>query len=223
VLVLQLDEQIAMRLGAETSERTAEWVSQPVVLSTEGESESIHYVLRCGSRSVFGKWSSLQNFRRATLELTWRYKDQSTTWTRVLFDRDNVKPAIPWHETPRAGDRYAIVLAAGPLVPEVLATRTRMFELPLYTPVDDEPSRELLRLGTRYQVDSDERTRKFAEECKVDVAWTTPRITIVAAESPADGKGEPGLTVDALADSVEATGPRSREFHVARGARNRSH
>ena len=54
-----------------------------------------------------------------------------------------------------------------------------MFELPGYTPVDDEPTRELLGLGVKYQVDSDERTRKLADECQVEVAWTSPRLTIV--------------------------------------------
>ena len=197
-------------------ERVADWVYQPVLLRTVGEGAEMQYALQVGARLEL-RSLSLKGCRRATLELTWRYKDQSVVWTRELFDRKNTKPQIPGQDEPRAGDRYAIVLAAGPLVPEVLATRLRMFELPLYTPVDDEPARELLRLATKYQVDSDERTQALAKECKVEVAWITPRVTIVAAEAPTDGKGEPGLTMDALADAVEASGPRAREFHVARG------
>lgn len=203
------------RWSPAAAERVAEWAYRPVVLNTVGEGDNLHYQFQVGSQTL-GE-AALRGCRRVRLELTWRYKDQSSTWTRVLFDHENVKPAIPGHDAARTGDRYAIVVAAGPLMPEVLPTRTRMFELPGYTPVDDEPSRELLALGTKYQVDSDERTWALAGECKVDVAWTLPRIAIVASEVSSDGKDKPGLTVDALADAVEASGPRAREFHVARG------
>ena len=194
----------------------ADWVRQPVVLRVIAEGETLHYVLDVGGKQSPLTQGPLKRCRRATLKLTWRYKNQSAAWERVLFDRGNIKPAVPGHDAPRAGDCYAIVIASGPLLPEVLETRERMFELPGYTPVDD-PARELLRLGVKYQVDCDERAHALAKECKVDVAWTTPRVTMVAAEAAADGKGKSGLTMDALADSVEAAGPHSREFYVAHG------
>ncbi len=209
------DDGSEVRWTLDTPDRVADWVYRPVTLSTAGDGDELRYHLKVGNLTHGGV--GLKGSVRARLELTWHYKNQSASWTRELFDRTTTKPQIPGHDAPRNGDRYAIVLAAGPLVTEVLATRARMFELPLYTPVDDEPTRELLGLGIKYQVDSDERTRALAEECKVEVAWTTPRVTIVAAESPRDGKGNAGLTMDALADVIDAKGDCSREFHVARG------
>jgi hypothetical protein len=216
VFVLERDGGEVVRADPAASERLAGWAYEPVLLRVVGEGPELYYAIQVGDRPEF-RSPSLQGCRRVRLELTWRYKDQSATWARELFDVENAKAEIPGHDKPRPGDRYAIVVAAGPLVPDVLPTRARMMELPGYTPVDDEPMRELIRLGTKYQVDSDERTRKIADYCKVDVAWTMPRITIAASEVLPGDKPEAGLSLDALADGVEATGAKSREFHVARG------
>jgi hypothetical protein len=213
VLVLEGEEGIE-RIAAARPERVAEWTSMPVVLKTMNGGTTVRYSLRVGERTVLES-GALVGCRRASLEMTWRYQDRSLIWARELFDRENAKPGIPGNDTPDVGNRYAIVLAAGPLVPEVLQTRIRMFELPGYTPVADETERELLTLGTKYHVDCDERTLALAAETKVEVAWNSPRIVIAASE--AAPRGPAGLSLDALADAVEAKGKRNREFHVARG------
>lgn len=215
VFITDSDGAGPARIEAGKPQPVADWVYQPVTINTAGQGAGMRYQLQVGNQ-VIGSVGT-EGVRRARLELTCRFKDRTSVWTRELFDRENAKPEIPGRDLPRAGDRHAIVVAAGPLLPEVLETRARMIELPLYTPVDDEPTRELLRLGAKYQIDSDERTRMLAKECEVKVSWNEPRITIVSAETAADAKAAPGLSVDALADKVEASGARAREFHVARG------
>src|SRR5205823_14555187 len=66
--------------------------------------------------------------------------------------------------------------------------------------------------------DCGDSTQALAEGTKVEVAWNEPRIAIAPTGVPAAGGA--GLSLDALADAVEATGKRAREFHVARGLTN---
>src|SRR5205085_2078983 len=82
----------------------------------------------------------------------------------------------------------AVVVAAGPLSLRVLETRLRMVAANGPTPVADEAARLLVGHGVKYQVDCDDRTQALAEETKVEVAWTEPRITIAAAEVAATGR-----------------------------------
>jgi len=191
-----------------------------VVLSAEPSREDVVYRLRAGGRVVLES-PALAPFSRAHLELTWRHGDRERTWSRQLFDLRNARTEVPGHDRPRAGDRYALVVAAGPLVAEVLPTRTRMLESDLDTPVADPIVRDLVLMGARYLVDSDLHTRKLAEETGVAAAWRTPRIVVAASEVLPEEHGgpsaEPLLSLDALANRVEAEGERARAFHVARG------
>jgi Thrombospondin C-terminal region/von Willebrand factor type A domain len=198
-------------------QQVAEWVHQPVLLSAIEAANGLEYVLHVGTREVL-RSGALAGVRRASLELIWQAADHPSTWVRELFDADNANAKNPGHDAVRKGDRYAIVLAAGPINLRVLETRLRMVAANGPTPVEDETARLLLGHCVKYQVDCDDRTQALAEETKVAVAWNEPRITIAASEVPA--KGEPGLSLDALSDAVEANGQRSREFHVARGMVN---
>lgn len=195
------------------SQLLAEWVYRPAVLSVEDDSA---FVLRVGGHEVLR--GPLDGVTRATLELTWEHNGRPQTYTRELFDAANAGGKNPGHDAPRVGDKYAIVLAAGPLDPRVLETRVRMLESPDHTPIADAEARKLVNLAVKYQVDCDERTRALAAETGVEVSWEVPRITIAASEVTA--KGEAGLSLDALADAVEVKGEPAREFHVARGMAN---
>lgn len=201
---------------------------QPVLLKAVEAGGDVEYQLNVGDH-VGLSTGPLAEIQRATLQLTWKFRDETRTWRRELFDRRSSDPAIPGHDQPRAGDRYAIAIAAGPLVPEVLHTRGRMMELAGFTPVADSTERLLINLATKYQVDSDERTRALSEELEVVPGWLIPRITIVASEQGRDERqpsAEPGdaplsgLSIDLLADEVEVSGEDAREFHVARGLAN---
>jgi hypothetical protein len=218
-VVLERDGGPAERVQPPQPERVAEWAYQPVLLEARPADGGVAYALRVGPREVLCT-PVLSGVRRATLELTWTFGNQSETWSRELFDAENARPEIPGHDAPRAGDRYAIVLAAGPLAPEALATRARMMELPGYTPEADETARRLVTAAAKYQVDCDDRTRALAAECEVRVTWPKPRITVAASEVPAKAEPaagvSPGLSLDALADAVEADGPKARDFQVAR-------
>lgn len=215
-LVVVMDGGKTQRIVPERAERLGEWVVQPVLLSAHGADGDIRYTLRVGNREVL-KSGPLTKARRAELELTWRTSDRPpTVWQRELFDRRNAAPEIPGRAAPRPGDRYAIVVSAGALVPDVLKTREQMLTSDAHTPVKDALERDLVFLGVKYQVDSDVSTAALIDKTKVQVAWTTPRITIVASE------GKPGraTSIDALADRVEATGTNAREFQYARGMAN---
>ena len=79
-------------------------------------------------------------------------RSKSSTARSGCPDAANARPELPGRDAPRAGDRYAVVLAAGPLAPEVLATRARMMELPAYTPEADEVARQLVTAAAKYQL-----------------------------------------------------------------------
>lgn len=215
VLVVVTEDGKAQRIAAEKPERLAEWVAQPVLLAAHGKEDDVRYTLRIGEREVL-KTGPLGKARRSVLELTWKMGNRPrAVWQRELFDKRNAAPEIPGQAAPHPGDRYAVVIAAGPLVPEVLKTREKMLASEKYTFVKDELERDLVFLGAKYQVDSDANTKALIERTKVEVGWTTPRITIVAAE----GKNR-ATSIDVVEDRVEATGKTSREFHTARGLAN---
>ena len=186
-LVREYDGGRTERTQPPKPERVAEWAQQPVLLEAKPTEDGVTYILRVGSREVFHS-PPLDGVRRAVLELTWRFGDRSETWSRELFDAENAKPEIPGRASPRAGDRYAVAVAAGPLVPDALATRVRMMELPAHTPEADEAARQLVTAATKYQVDCDDRTRALAAECEVRVSWPRPRVTIAASEVSATGR-----------------------------------
>lgn len=224
VLVLEPDGGEPQRISSKTPQHVAEWVYQPVILSVEPDKGSVRYVLRIGDREILVS-GPLEKVRRAVLELTWHFGDRDIVWERELFDRQNANVETPGHDTARVNDRYAIVLAAGPLVPEVLSTRAKMLQSPLDTPLDDPEVRDLVLMATKYQVDSDKHVDTLAKETDVQVAWTRPRITITASEIPPDEVQQMSdnsniLSIDALADRVEATGKQARQFLVARGMAN---
>ena len=207
---------------AASAELLANWVYRPLVLSVVGGPGEERYTLRDGDREILAS-GPLEGVRRASLELTWRFEDRTTTWKRELFDRANEAKDIPGHDRPREGDRYALVLAAGPLVPEVISTRQHMLDVPEHTPVTDKVSRELILLGSAYLVASDKRSGPLAELTGVHVAWTIPRLVIAASEIPdrlpskPDPGGRPvGLSLDVLADEVHVDGDATREYHNAR-------
>jgi hypothetical protein len=254
-LVLENNDGDTQRVEPAKPERVADWVYQPVILSVSDEGQGVYYVLRIGDRKVLTS-GPLNAVRRASLALSWRFNGQTTVWNRELFDRAVISATgereLPGHDVPRAGDRYAIVLAAGSLVPEVSHTRLRMLEIPEYTPLNDTTARTLIDIATGYLVKSDERALSIAKETHVTVAWSSPRIAIAASETraveqtpaiptganptgtnrdahPSSQKGAQSsplsselgaLSLDALADAVEAEGKRVREFHLARGLAN---
>ncbi|MBI1903516.1 MAG: hypothetical protein HYS13_20630, partial [Planctomycetia bacterium] len=220
-------------------DQLAAWVHEPVVVTAQDGKDGVFYGLRIGPvveeakpglkfevGRGFGS-GPVGKLRRVALELTHKFKDKTAVWQRELFDARNTPKVVPGHDAARAGDRYAIVVAAGPLIPEVLETRAKMLGSEKHTPLKEKIDRDLVFLGVKYQVDSDKHTSELAERTKVEVAWTTPRITLAASEptakhvaKPKADEPPPGLSLDALADQVEAKGKRAREFHLARGLAN---
>lgn len=217
VLILEQSDGSKKRVPAK-AELVVDWAYQPVILSAEAVADGVQYVLSVGSRKILES-GSLTAIRSASLEFAWQFKGKTTVWARELFHRANAEAGNVGRDSPRAGDRYAIVLAAGPLVPEVLHTRTRMLESEKHTPLADAVARELVLLGTKYQIDSDERSLALAKETQVSVSWTIPRITIAASETSKE-KGNPGLSLDTLADAVEAKGEQAQAFQFTRGLVN---
>ncbi len=222
VLVLENEAGPPQRVAAATPQLLAHWVYQPVFLTAAEDKDGLRYTLRVADREVLAS-GSLTTVRRAVLELTWHFKDKNTVWQRELFDRAHTPGEVPGHAAPAAGDRYGVTVAAGKLVPDVLATRIRMLEMAEHTPVSSGVQRALALLGAKYHVDTDFHTTKLIEQTKVEAAWTAPRLIVTASEGPRadEPKGPPpGLSIDVLSDRVEAQGPRTREFHVARGLAN---
>jgi len=220
-VVLDRKDGQSEHVGGEAPQHLADWAYRPVVLEAIAADGQAVYALRVGTRTVL-RTPPLAGVRRAELRLTWKHGDRSETWSRELFDRANARPDVPGRDAVRVGERYAVAAAAGPLVAEALPARVRMMELAEYTPVEDATTRTLVTAAVKYQAECDEQTRALAKECQVAVTWTTPRITIAASSGSAGDRDDPppGLTLDALADTVEATGARAREFHVARGLAN---
>ena len=212
VLTIERDGKAPERIEPAAPERLEEWAHEPVVVEAKTADGGLVYVLRVGRREVL-RSGPLRDVKRASLALTWTFQDQSASWTRELFDRGNSTAEVPGQAEPRPGDRFVIAVAAGPLKPEVLKTRQRMMELSDYSPEPDEQVRRLVSMAVKYQVVSDDRTRAVARECEVQVSWLKPRLTVAAG-------GDKEMTLDTLADEVEAEGKRSREFHVARGLAN---
>lgn len=212
------------------AESILEWVYRPVIVEAVQDGNGLQYVLRVGEERRLAS-GVLDGADRVVLELTWRFENRQQTWTRELFDRANAAPEIPGHDQPRAGDRYAVVVATGPLVPEVLETRQRMLELERYTPLAEPLEQDLVVQGTKYLVDSDKYTRQLAAKTDTKVTWHVPRITIAAAEMPAQPVSQPSAgeytldnrrihSLDALADAVAAHGKQARRFQTARGMAN---
>ena len=217
VLVFEAADGATRRIESKGPQLVAEWAYRPVVLTAE---DGPRYILRVGEEDVLSS-GLVVGVRRAVLELSWTFSGRTTTWVRELFDEANRAPAIPGRDVMRPGDRYAFVVAAGPLVPEVLHTRGKMLTSSRHTPLGDEKARQLVLFGTKYLVDSDDRSRQIAGETGVELAWATPRLVIAASEMPPAGAGtEAGLSLDTLSDRVEATGAKARQFHVARGMAN---
>lgn len=206
----------------------ADWVHQPVLLSTQGEGPGLRYELRVGDRPVLTS-GPLEGVTKAFVEVTWRFQGKSTTWRRDLFDNACAAADVPGRAGPRGGDQYAFVLAAGPLVPDVLPARTFMLTSSLDTPLNDKTSRDLIMMAAKYQVESDRMAHQLAREVDCKPAWSIPRVTVAASEihipridadTPAPTKQGPGLSLDLLADAIEASGTRAKEFHLARGLAN---
>ncbi len=212
VMLLERDGKPPEEIKSASPERLEDWNHQTVVIEAKPADGGLVYVLRVGQREVL-RSAPLADVKRASLELTWKFQNQSASWTRELFDRDNSKAEIPGQAEPKAGDRFVMAIASGPLKPEVLKTRQRMMESNDYAPEPDEQVRQLVAMAVKYQVDSDERTHAIAQECDVKVHWVKPRVTIATGD-------DKDMTLDILADEVEAEGKRSREFHVARGLAN---
>lgn len=212
VLMLEREGKAPEQFKPATPERLEEWAHEAVIMEAKSAEGGLVYVLRIGQREVL-RSGPLADVRRASLEITWQFQNRSASWTRELFDRENSKAEIPGQAEPRAGDRFVMAVAAGPLKPEVLKTRQRMMELGDYSPEPDEQVRQLVSMAVKYQIDSDERTGALAKECEVSVNWVKPRMTIATGD-------DKDMTLDTLADEVEAEGKRSREFHVARGLAN---
>eukprot|EP00913_Durusdinium_trenchii_P008797 g8263.t1 len=214
-------------VSANSDEFVADWLYRPVVLAVHTQADGLHYSLNVfgetGARNVL-RTNALENVQRAELELTWRYGETARVWKRELFDRANADETVPGHAAPRAGDRYAITTSLGPLSPEVLATRAEMSnEQGRYTPLRDEISRNLVQMGTRYFIDSDEHAKKLAEQTRVRVSSQMPRLAIVAYEPQKADDKQPdpsGFSLDIIANDVEAVGERAKEFQVARGFAN---
>lgn len=213
-------------VGAAQGATVADWVYRPVVLETRKDSAGLHYELRDyrkdGPQTLL-KSDPLADVRRAELELTWTFGKTTRTWRRELFDRANSDPKVPGHAAPRAGDRYAVTVALGPLRDGVCETRLKMMAGNSYTPLPDEISQDLQQMGTRYFIDSDGHTLKLAKRTGVDVRADVPRIIVAACEPLAEPskksqKPDPsGFSLDVLCNEVHAAGERAREFHVARG------
>ena len=163
---------------------------------------------------------------------SWRCGETSTTWRRELFSKENEAPGIPGHAAPRVGDRYAIVVSGGPLVPEVLETR-----VPPCSPMP--PSRPLARRAARPTWCSSASATR-SRRTRTRGSWprraacrsrSTSRGSRSSSSTPArtaprprrprrDRKPIPALSLDALTERVEAEGPRARGFHTARGLAN---
>ena len=227
ILHLQTASGESVDVRATNVEPVAEWLYQPVVLSVEEDAGGLYYSLRVygrnGARAVLQS-KSLKNIRKAELHLSWRFGKSSRVWKRELFDRANGSDGVPGHSAARAGDRYAIAVALGPLDPEVLATRAQMLQREnSYTPVKDEITRNLIQMGTRYFIDSDAHTKKLAAKTHVKVTANEPRIAITAYE-PTNEKSKStdpaGFSMDIISNDVEALGERAKEFQVARGLAN---
>src|SRR5439155_17539829 len=149
VLVLEKDGR-ANRVEA-GHQSVAESAHQPVLLTAEEGGAGLEYVLRVGGKEVL-RSGPLAGVKRASLDLTWQAADHPVTWARELFDADNAGGKNPGHDAARTGDRYAVVLAAGPLDLRVLETRLRMVAADGPTPVADETDRLLLAQCVKYQV-----------------------------------------------------------------------
>jgi len=209
----------ARRVEAAAPERVAEWVREPVTL-TVAEGEAPAYVLRVGAREVLAS-GALADVGRASLELVWRFGDRTTTWTRELFDKANAAAEVPGNDAPRTGDRYVVVVAGGPLVPQVLRTREFMLGSERDTPVADAVVRDLVLLATKYFVDSDQHAALASAKMGVEVGWGRPRVVVAGCERFPAGKldetASAVLSLDVVANRVDASGAKARQFHVARG------
>jgi hypothetical protein len=218
-LVLEDERGASRRVEAKAAELVAEWAREPVTLSVPA-GDSLTYVLRVGEREVFAS-GPLESVTRAWLEITWEFGTSETTWTRELFDRANAAPELPGNDLPRPGDRYVLVLAGGPFVPEVLRTRDFMLQSERDTQVEDTVVRGLVLLATRYLVHSDQHCMRAAASMDVGVEWPSPRLVVAACERFPQGKPEDVdsavLSIDVIANGVDADGEKVRQFHVARG------
>ena len=218
-LVLEREGGARRRVEAKAPELAAEWVKEPVTLSVP-VGDPLAYVLRVGDRKVLSS-GPLESVGRALLEVTWQFGNSKTTWTRELFDKANAAPELPGNDLPRPGDRYVLALAGGPLVPDVLRTRDFMLQSERDTQVEDPVARGLVLLATRYLVHSDRHCTLAAAKMGVEAAWPSPRLVVAACERFPEGKLEDAdsaiLSIDVIANRVDAGGKNARQFHVARG------
>lgn len=214
-LILEQDDGTVQRKEAEKPAHVADWIYQPVVLSATSVKESVQYLLRVSDREILAS-GPLTRIRRASLELSWRFGDRTSVWRRELFDKANATPEIPGHDMPRVGDRYAVLLAGGPLgfaleeasvakgtnantdckgkVTEVLHTRQCMLKQPAYTLLKDLVVHDLMTLGTSYFVTADWSSRELAKKTAVQATWKSPRIVIAAAEVRQENRQDQRLT-----------------------------
>ena len=180
------------------------------------------YELRIGNE-VLLESGSLAGINRVLLRIDWEHQGEIQTFRRELYHVANSDPEIPGHAFPQPGDRYAIVVGSGPLVPEVFETREAMLKSHRHTSIDDPWERSLILLATRYMQEIDQATREMVAKAQVNVRGLQPRIVVTAVEFPpsnatTDNKAAaPAVSIDVINDWVGLEGPQAKVLQVARG------
>jgi hypothetical protein len=226
-IVLEDNDGKVRRIEPQSPQLASEWVHLPVILSVVDGDGGPHYILNVGDRLLLDS-GSVADVKRASLELSLRFGTQTNTWTRELFDRINAAPETPGHPEPLAGDKYAVVVAAGPIITDVLHTREVMLSSTDYTPISDTVASDLVQMGTNYFVASDDHSVRLAEKLGVEISWTSPRIIVAASLVQQSSSlswafvkerlhNQAALSLDVLQDVVDAKGADSKEFQTSRG------